>query len=93
MPDNRSVILVGHCMPDKFMLRSAVKRVVPGVEIVTVNDAEKLANHASSHVREQRLDRRRRDPGHDRHDQMVLANLLCDRAAHVHVLLRLDRED
>ncbi len=48
MPDARSVILVGHCMPDKFMLRSAVKRLVPGSDIVTVNDAKKLAKHASS---------------------------------------------
>ena len=48
MPDARSVILVGHCMPDKFMLRSAVKRLVPGSDIVTVNDEKKLAKHASS---------------------------------------------
>ena len=48
MADTRSVILVGHCMPDKFMLKSAVKRLVPGADIVTVNDAGKLAEHASS---------------------------------------------
>ena len=48
MADTRSVILVGHCMPDKFMLKSAVRRLVPGADIVTVNDAGKLAEHASS---------------------------------------------
>ena len=48
MADTRSVILVGHCMPDKFMLKSAVRRLVPGADIVTVNDAGKLAEHASA---------------------------------------------
>ncbi len=33
------VLLVGHCRPDQFMLRSAIEGVVDGAEIVMANDS------------------------------------------------------
>ena len=41
----RTIILVGHCGPDMFMLRGAVKRFVRDAEVVTVNDAASLKYH------------------------------------------------
>ncbi len=38
-------VLVGHCSPDAGMLRSAVRRVVPGAAFVGVNSAAALAEH------------------------------------------------
>jgi len=40
---SRTIVLVGHCGPDMFMLKSAVGRVVPDAPIVTVNDGAALA--------------------------------------------------
>lgn len=45
---NRTVVLVGHCGPDMFMLKSAVGRVVPDAPLETVNDSASLAPHLSS---------------------------------------------
>ncbi|MBC7773279.1 MAG: hypothetical protein H7210_12345 [Pyrinomonadaceae bacterium] len=36
------VVLVGHCVPDSYMLRSAVQRAVPDATIVMVNSSEEL---------------------------------------------------
>ncbi len=33
------VILVGHCRPDQFMLKSAIESLVTGAAVVSVNDA------------------------------------------------------
>jgi len=37
------IALVGHCWPDAFALRSAVGSIVPGADVVVVNDAGALA--------------------------------------------------
>ena len=39
----RTVVLVGHCFPDRFMLKSAVNRAAPGAPIKAVNDDASLA--------------------------------------------------
>ena len=44
----RRVILVGHCTPDEWMLRSAVKRAVPGAEIAAVTHDDDLAGHTTA---------------------------------------------
>ncbi len=36
------IVLVGHCMPDAYALRSAVRRTVPGATVVTANDSKAL---------------------------------------------------
>ena len=41
----RTVVLVGHCTPDMFMLRSTVERALPGAAVATVNDAATLKQH------------------------------------------------
>ena len=38
-------ILVGHCVPDQFMLRSAVQRLVPDAAVEIVNDHSSLEPH------------------------------------------------
>jgi len=42
----RKIVLVGHCVPDKFMLSSAMRRAAPGVEIEAVNSSGDLSAHA-----------------------------------------------
>jgi hypothetical protein len=42
MRDSVSVLLVGHCGPDSYALRSAVGRVVPGAQVEFVNDQRAL---------------------------------------------------
>jgi len=42
---SRTVVLVGHCGPDMFMLKSAVGRVVSDAPIETINDRTALAPH------------------------------------------------
>jgi hypothetical protein len=44
---NKTVALVGHCGPDMFALRSALRSVLPGAEIVTVQDEKSLATTAA----------------------------------------------
>lgn len=36
------VLLVGHCVPDAYMLKTAVQRAVPEATIVTVNSSQEL---------------------------------------------------
>jgi two-component system chemotaxis response regulator CheY len=38
----RTVVLVGHCGPDVFLLRSAVSRALPGVKLSSANDDAEL---------------------------------------------------
>lgn len=45
MPEPRTFVLVGHCGPDMYMLRTAVSRSVPGAKLVTANDQESLRAH------------------------------------------------
>jgi hypothetical protein len=42
MAETRRVVLVGHCGPDMFMLKSAVGRAVPDAAIEAVNDDASL---------------------------------------------------
>ncbi len=44
----RTVVLVGHCGPDMFMLKTAVGRALPGASIVFVNDADTLSEYLTS---------------------------------------------
>lgn len=39
----RTVALVGHCGPDAFALRSAVRSALPGAEVVSINGEQELA--------------------------------------------------
>lgn len=39
------IVLVGHCGPDAWALKSAVSRAVAGASVVFANDAEALAKH------------------------------------------------
>jgi len=48
MPEIKKVVLVGHCTPDTYMLKSTVARHTPGVAIEAVNDQAKLDQHADS---------------------------------------------
>jgi len=46
----KRVVLVGHCGPDSYALRSAVSSAAPGVEVVFANDdaeLEKIAQGSS----------------------------------------------
>jgi hypothetical protein len=40
--DSRMILLVGHCGPDSWALKTAVSRIVPGSEVVLVNDDRAL---------------------------------------------------
>jgi len=48
MSNINKVILVGHCVPDTFMLRSLVSRAVPQVELSNVNDLGALEVQADA---------------------------------------------
>jgi len=39
---NGRIVLVGHCGPDVFLLRNAVRRAAPDAEISAVNDEREL---------------------------------------------------
>ena len=41
----RTIVLVGHCGPDIFMLRGAVTRFVSDAEVITINDAASREEH------------------------------------------------
>ncbi len=45
---SRTIVLVGHCFPDRFMLKTAIKRAVKGVAIEKVNDRAALETHLHS---------------------------------------------
>lgn len=44
----RTVVLVGHCGPDMFMLKTAVGRALPGATIVSVNDVDALDEYRTA---------------------------------------------
>ncbi len=39
-----SILLVGHCGPDAFMLKSMARSFAPGAEIIMVNDEQALVD-------------------------------------------------
>ena len=45
MTSPRTVVLVGHCGPDMFMLKTAVGRALPEATIVSVNDVDALGEY------------------------------------------------
>ncbi len=47
---SRTVILVGHCFPDRFMLKGEVKRLLDGVTIESVNSSKDLEKHIEPDV-------------------------------------------
>ena len=44
----RTVVLVGHCGPDMFMLKTAVGRALPGASIVFANDDDALSEYRTA---------------------------------------------
>jgi len=48
MTESRTVVLVGHCGADMFMLRSAISRAVPGVRVAAINDAASLEKYLTT---------------------------------------------
>ena len=43
----KRVVLVGHCVPDSFMLKGVIEREVPGAEVVRANSDAELKKHAA----------------------------------------------
>ena len=39
---SKTIALVGHCGPDSYMLRSAVKYAVPGADVLMITDQDAL---------------------------------------------------
>ncbi|MEE9130494.1 MAG: hypothetical protein V3T84_10795 [Phycisphaerales bacterium] len=50
MSNTKTVVLVGHCGPDMFMLKTAVGRALPGASIVSVNDDDALSEYRTPEV-------------------------------------------
>ncbi|MFG0256872.1 MAG: hypothetical protein ACF8GE_03115 [Phycisphaerales bacterium JB043] len=48
MSDTHHIVMVGHCVPDQFLLKRAVKKAVPGAEISKVNSSSALDEALSS---------------------------------------------
>lgn len=48
MSDTRTIVLVGHCGPDMFMLKSALGRAAADAPIVTVNDSKSLDEYLNN---------------------------------------------
>ena len=48
MSNTRTIVLVGHCSPDMFMLKSAIGRAAADSPIVTVNDAKSLEEYLNN---------------------------------------------
>jgi len=44
----KTILLVGHCVPDEFMLRSAIRSIVPGANVVKVKNEGALQEHLAS---------------------------------------------
>jgi hypothetical protein len=44
----KTILLVGHCGPDAFMLRSAIRSLAPEAEVVMVDDAASLKSRLDS---------------------------------------------
>ena len=42
--EGKTVALVGHCGPDMFALRSAIRSALPGAEVVSIEDEGALAS-------------------------------------------------
>lgn len=45
LPSVRDVLLVGHCGPDSFLLRNAVRRIAPEARVHFINDTRSLNEH------------------------------------------------
>ena len=45
MAVDAEILLVGHCGPDAYMLRSFARTAVPGATVTMVNDAQTLDSH------------------------------------------------
>ncbi|MCH8825164.1 MAG: hypothetical protein IH984_16845 [Planctomycetes bacterium] len=48
MAETRTIVLVGHCGPDMFMLKSAIGRAAADSPIVTVNDSGSLEEYLNN---------------------------------------------
>lgn len=48
MSNPKTVVLVGHCSPDMFMLKTAVGRALPEATIVSVNDVDALGEYRTA---------------------------------------------
>ncbi|MBX3403498.1 MAG: hypothetical protein KF699_08830 [Phycisphaeraceae bacterium] len=43
----RKIVLVGHCVPDSFMLKGVIERAIPGAMVVRANSDEELGRESS----------------------------------------------
>jgi len=41
----RTIVLVGHCLPDQFLLKNAIRRAVPGATVEHAGDMDTLKPH------------------------------------------------
>jgi hypothetical protein len=41
----RTIVLVGHCVPDEFLLKNAIRRAVPGAMVEHAGDHDALKPH------------------------------------------------
>lgn len=48
MSNPKTIVLVGHCGPDMFMLKTAVGRALPEATIVSVNDVDALGEYRTA---------------------------------------------
>ena len=48
MSNPKTIVLVGHCGPDMFMLKTAVGRALPEATIVSVNDVKALSEYRTA---------------------------------------------
>lgn len=45
--DTKKFVLVGHCVPDSFMLKGVIEKAVPGASVVRANNDEELARESA----------------------------------------------
>jgi len=50
MPDSNAptVLLVGHCFPDAMMLKSSIKRIIPGVRFEKAHSLRDIEDHLAA---------------------------------------------
>ena len=43
----KKVVLVGHCVPDSFMLKGVIEKAIPGAQVVRANNDAELKREAA----------------------------------------------
>ncbi len=88
-----SVIFVGHCMPDSFMLKSMVRRALPDAETTRINSSAKLNKLLDNNGADILLINRALDGTFDVEDGNVLIEQLATRESNPAILLISNFED